>query len=134
MVLRVNGIDLEKYPPVAISMLIAQTARSLCNEKAVGVTQGHEELRTFVERQLSLLKASAPAPRRTRLARARPGAGGVDDGISRCAELSGTFVGPRVPTLQRIDVTILIDRSNYGRMADAGCGRASPASRSSEVQ
>jgi AcrR family transcriptional regulator len=62
MVLRVNGIDLEKYPPVAISMLIAQTARSLCNEKAVGVTQGHDELRTFVERQMSLLKASAPAP------------------------------------------------------------------------
>lgn len=59
MVLRANGIDLEEYPPVAISMLIAQTARSLCNEAAVGVTQGHEELRAFAERQLSLLKAAA---------------------------------------------------------------------------
>ena len=63
MVLRANGIDLETYPPVAISMLIAQTARSLCNEKAVGVTQGHDELRTFVERQMGLLKS--PPPLRT---------------------------------------------------------------------
>ena len=61
MVLRANGVDLEQYPPVAISMLIAQTARSLCNERAVGVTQGHEELRAFVERQLRLLKRAAPA-------------------------------------------------------------------------
>lgn len=65
MVLRANHIDLDEYPPVAISMLIAQVARSLCNESAVGVTQGHDELRAFVERQLSLLKtpAATPAPR-----------------------------------------------------------------------
>lgn len=62
MVLRANGLDLDQYPPVAISMLIAQTARSLCNEAAVGVTQGHDELRAFAERQMSLLKAAAPAP------------------------------------------------------------------------
>lgn len=64
MVLRASGVDLEAYPPVAISMLIAQTARSLCNEGAVGVTQGHEELRAFVERQLVLLTGSAAAPAR----------------------------------------------------------------------
>ncbi|OBH31094.1 TetR family transcriptional regulator [Mycobacterium sp. E342] len=64
MVLRANGIDLEEYPPVAISMLIAQTARSLCNENAVGVTQGHEELRAFVQRQLSRLKAPTATPPR----------------------------------------------------------------------
>lgn len=62
MVLRANQIDLEQYPPVAISMLIAQVARSLCNESAVGVTQGHDELRAFVRRQLSLLKAPAAGP------------------------------------------------------------------------
>ena len=62
MVLRANHIDLEDYPPVAISMLIAQVARSLCNESAVGVTQGHDELRAFVERQMSLLKAPAATP------------------------------------------------------------------------
>jgi hypothetical protein len=57
MVLRANGIDLDEYPPVAISMLIAQTARSLCNESAVGVTQGHDELRSFVARLMALLNA-----------------------------------------------------------------------------
>lgn len=62
VVLRANGVDLEAYPPVAISMLIAQTARSLCNESAVGVTRGHDELRTFVERQMSLLTTFATTP------------------------------------------------------------------------
>lgn len=53
--LRARGFDLDQFPPVAISMLIAQTARSLCNEDAVGVTLGHDELREFVERQLAML-------------------------------------------------------------------------------
>ena len=58
--MRANGVDLDAYPPVAISILIAQTARSLSNEIAVGVTQGHDELRAFVERQISMLKTAAP--------------------------------------------------------------------------
>lgn len=53
--LRANGVDLEEYPPVAVSMLIAQTARNLCNESAVGVTRGHEELRGLIDRQLGRL-------------------------------------------------------------------------------
>jgi AcrR family transcriptional regulator len=55
MVMRANGIDLQQYPPVAISMLIAQTARSMSNEAAIGVSQGHAELREFVERYLRRL-------------------------------------------------------------------------------
>ncbi|OBK90236.1 TetR/AcrR family transcriptional regulator [Mycolicibacter sinensis] len=55
--LRTNGVDLEQYPPVAVAMLIAQTARSLCNEDTVGVTRGHDELRALVERQLGRLAA-----------------------------------------------------------------------------
>ncbi|WP_099023591.1 TetR/AcrR family transcriptional regulator [Mycolicibacterium palauense] len=58
--LHARGVDLQAYPPVAVAMLIAQTARSLCNEDAVGVTLGHQELRDFVERQLQLLAESAP--------------------------------------------------------------------------
>ncbi|TFV56595.1 TetR/AcrR family transcriptional regulator [Mycobacterium sp. PS03-16] len=58
MVLRAHDIDLERYPPVAISMLITQTARSLCNEDAVGVTQGHTELRAFAQRLLAQLDTS----------------------------------------------------------------------------
>jgi TetR/AcrR family transcriptional regulator of autoinduction and epiphytic fitness len=55
MVLRGRGIDLDAYPPVVISMLIAQIARSLCNEDAVGVTLGHDEMRRFVEQQIDAL-------------------------------------------------------------------------------
>lgn len=56
--LRSRGIDLDTYPAMAISMLIAQIARSMCNEAAVGVTLGHDELREFVERQISLLSGT----------------------------------------------------------------------------
>lgn len=52
MVLRTHGVDLDEYPPVVMSMLLTQSARSLCNEEAVGVTQGHDEFRAFVERIL----------------------------------------------------------------------------------
>ena len=58
--MRAKGVDLQQHPPVVISMLIAQIARSLCNESAVGVTLGHDEMRAYVDRQLALL-ASAPA-------------------------------------------------------------------------
>ncbi len=63
MVMRANGVDLDAYPPVAIALLIAQTARSLGNELAVGVTEGHEELRALVERHLALLSTPTPTVR-----------------------------------------------------------------------
>ncbi|MCV7299275.1 TetR/AcrR family transcriptional regulator [Mycobacterium barrassiae] len=53
--LRARGIDLDEYPPVVISMLIAQIARSLSNEDAVDVTLGHDDMRAFMERQFDLL-------------------------------------------------------------------------------
>ena len=63
LVLRANGIDINAYPPVAIGMLIAQTARSLGNEVAVGVSEGHRELRALVERQIESLKKPASTVR-----------------------------------------------------------------------
>ena len=63
MVLRANGVDVTAFPPVAIAMLIAQTARSLANEVAVGVTQGHSELRALVERQMDSLTKPATTVR-----------------------------------------------------------------------
>lgn len=58
--LRANGVNLDDYPPVAVSMLIAQTARSLCNEDAVGLTRGHDELRALIDHQLTLLGTPTP--------------------------------------------------------------------------
>jgi AcrR family transcriptional regulator len=61
--LRANGVDLDDYPPVAVSMLIVQIARSLCNESAVGVTLGHDEMRDFMARQLRVLTGPLNAAR-----------------------------------------------------------------------
>jgi AcrR family transcriptional regulator len=63
--LRAHGVDLEEYPPVVISMLVAQMARSMCNESAIGVTDGHEQMRAFLDRFITQYGASA-SPRRTR--------------------------------------------------------------------
>ena len=61
LVLRANGIDLDTYPPVAVGMLISQIARSIANEVAVGVTDGHAELSALVDRQIDLLVKPVPA-------------------------------------------------------------------------
>lgn len=53
--LRSHGVDLDAFPPVAISMVITQMARSLCNEKAIGMTEGHREFEALVERYLTAL-------------------------------------------------------------------------------
>ena len=63
VVLRARNIDLDTYPPIVISMLIAQIARSLCNEDAVGVTLGHDEMRRFVKRQIDELTKPSTAQR-----------------------------------------------------------------------
>lgn len=63
LVLRANGVDLNAYPPVAVSMIVAQIARSLANEEAVGVTQGHDELRALVEGRIESFTKPAPSVR-----------------------------------------------------------------------
>ncbi|MEU0539948.1 helix-turn-helix domain-containing protein [Nocardia sp. NPDC005978] len=49
MVLRAHGVDLTEFPPVVMSILLTGAARIICNESAVGMVQGHEQLRTFIE-------------------------------------------------------------------------------------
>jgi AcrR family transcriptional regulator len=59
--LRAHGLDLNEYPPVAISMLVAQIARSLCNESAIGMTEGHQEMRELVDRVLKRFASTGQA-------------------------------------------------------------------------
>ncbi|MFC8042505.1 TetR/AcrR family transcriptional regulator [Nocardia sp. NPDC057353] len=49
LVLRTHGVDLAEFPPVVMSILLTGAARIICNESAVGMVQGHEQLRGFVE-------------------------------------------------------------------------------------
>ena len=51
-VLESYGINLEKYPPDAVLLLINAVARILVLERALGMTTGHEEMRALVERLL----------------------------------------------------------------------------------
>ncbi|MCZ8380476.1 helix-turn-helix domain containing protein [Mycobacterium sp. CPCC 205372] len=62
--LRTHGVDLEDYPPVVVSMLVAQMARSLCNEIAIGVTDGHDQMRAFLERFLARYDGGMPSTRK----------------------------------------------------------------------
>ena len=59
--LRAQGLDLNEYPPVAISMLVAQIARSLCNESAIGMTEGHKEMHELVNRFLDRFASTGQA-------------------------------------------------------------------------
>ncbi|MCG5432222.1 TetR/AcrR family transcriptional regulator [Mycobacterium sp. MYCO198283] len=59
MMLRTRGVDMTEHSPVAISMLIAQLARSMANERAVGVSYGHRELEAFVEQLLTAMALRA---------------------------------------------------------------------------
>ncbi|MBB3605920.1 AcrR family transcriptional regulator [Mycolicibacterium sp. BK556] len=59
--LRAHGFDISEYPPVAVSMLVAQIARSLCNESAIGMTEGHEEMRELVDRFLNRFASTEQA-------------------------------------------------------------------------
>ncbi|MET0698279.1 MAG: helix-turn-helix domain-containing protein [Mycobacterium sp.] len=62
--MRAHGVDFNEFPPVVISMLVAQMARSMCNEVAIGVTDGHKEMQAFLERffaQYGASTSSGPA-------------------------------------------------------------------------
>ena len=52
LVLRANGVDLQEFPPVVMTMLMGSLARILTMEEGLGITRGHAEARSFIERYL----------------------------------------------------------------------------------
>lgn len=66
LVLRSCGVDLTQFPPVVVSMLLTGAARILCNEGAVGMRQGHDELRVFVEDLMSRYRPPVATARTAR--------------------------------------------------------------------
>jgi AcrR family transcriptional regulator len=48
-------IDSKILPPIALTTILVAVARTLANEERVGITQGHQEVRAFVEWALSNL-------------------------------------------------------------------------------
>jgi hypothetical protein len=47
-----NGVDLSCFPPWAVMMVIESISRLLMIDRSLGITAGHDELITFVERYL----------------------------------------------------------------------------------
>ncbi|MET7769378.1 helix-turn-helix domain-containing protein [Nocardia sp. NPDC005366] len=60
LVMRAHGLDLQRFPPVVMSILLTGAARIICNEGAVGMRQGHEELRAFMEGMIARFRLSPP--------------------------------------------------------------------------
>jgi AcrR family transcriptional regulator len=50
--LRAHGVDVEEFPPVVMSMIVATLARIVLLEEGVGITRGHAEARDFVAKYL----------------------------------------------------------------------------------
>jgi AcrR family transcriptional regulator len=49
-------------PPIALATILVAVGRLLSSEERVGITQGHEEVRSFVEWSLKQLAAARPDP------------------------------------------------------------------------
>ena len=52
MALRAHGVDVDAFPPVVMSMIVASLARILVLERGLGITRGHAEAQAFIERYL----------------------------------------------------------------------------------
>ena len=53
------AIDRGMLPPIALATILVAIGRLLANEERVGITQGHEEVRTFVDWALKKLSANS---------------------------------------------------------------------------
>lgn len=52
-----GGIDRSVLPPVALATILVSIARTLANEERVGMTQGHAEVRAFMQWALERIAA-----------------------------------------------------------------------------
>ena len=52
LALNARGIDLERFPPVVMSMIMGSLARMVFHERGLGITRGHDQARAFIEQCL----------------------------------------------------------------------------------
>jgi AcrR family transcriptional regulator len=62
LALTARGIDIELFPPVVMSMIMGSLARMVGMEQGLGITRGHEEARTFIERCLERFEMPSRDP------------------------------------------------------------------------
>ncbi|WP_102143583.1 TetR/AcrR family transcriptional regulator [Mycobacterium hubeiense] len=52
MALHAHQVDVDEFPPVVMSMIVASLARILLLERGLGITRGHAEAQEFIDRYL----------------------------------------------------------------------------------
>jgi AcrR family transcriptional regulator len=52
LAMKAHGVDVAEFPPVVMSMIVTSLARIVLLERGLGVTRGHAEAESFVERYL----------------------------------------------------------------------------------
>ena len=59
LALKARGIDLERFPPVVMSMIMGSLARMVLHEQGLGITRGHDQARAFIEQCLDRFEMPA---------------------------------------------------------------------------
>jgi AcrR family transcriptional regulator len=63
-VLKDRGIDRRIFPPAGVALLMATLSRGIVMEETLGISLGHGELRSMVNRMLKMLEVVAPKAKR----------------------------------------------------------------------
>jgi hypothetical protein len=61
LALKARGVDLELFPPVVMTMIVASLARMVLHEEGLGVTRGHDEAAAFIDRWLDRFEMPSPS-------------------------------------------------------------------------
>src|SRR5215475_10454911 len=65
LALKARGVDLELFPPVAMSMIMGGLARMVLHEQGLGITRGHDEAIAFIQRCLDRFEMPSWEPEPT---------------------------------------------------------------------
>jgi AcrR family transcriptional regulator len=81
LALNARGIDLERFPPVVMSMIMGSLARMVFHEQGLGISRGHDQARAFIEQCLERFEMPLwdPQPQIGNQERAAPVRSGVDE-------------------------------------------------------
>jgi hypothetical protein len=50
--MRANGVDMSKFPPAVMSMILTSLARIMLLEQSLGIDRGHDAVQEFIGRYL----------------------------------------------------------------------------------
>ena len=83
LALNARGIDLERFPPVVMSMIMGSLARMVFHEQGLGISRGHDQARAFIEQCLERFEMPLwdPRPEIGNQERAAPLRAGVEEDV-----------------------------------------------------